>query len=29
MITLNEFTFNELWKNFHFNETNRFLLLVL
>ena len=25
----NDFTFYELWENFHFNETNRFLLLVL
>ena len=29
MTLQNEFTFNELWKSFHFNETNRFLLLVL
>ena len=29
MTSQNEFTFNELWKCFHFNETNRFHLLVL
>ena len=28
MTLQNEFKFNELWKSFHFNETNRFLLHI-